>query len=154
MNERIPRPTDAELAILRVLWDRGPSTVREVHDALVTHQSAQQVLVAETRRRDLLTQALDVANIRYEAGYAQFLDVLDSQRTLNLSQLALIRSRQNQLSADVDLMAALGGGWQPAEQAAEPSRPRRSSVKRARHAERTPGKGLRCSWRRCCVART
>ena len=25
-----PRPTDAELAILRVLWERGPSTVREV----------------------------------------------------------------------------------------------------------------------------
>ena len=29
-----PRPTDAELAILRVLWDQGPSTVREVHDSL------------------------------------------------------------------------------------------------------------------------
>ena len=29
-----PRPTDAELAILRVLWDRGPSTVRDVHGAL------------------------------------------------------------------------------------------------------------------------
>ena len=29
-----PRPTDAELAILRVLWERGPSTVRTVHDAL------------------------------------------------------------------------------------------------------------------------
>ena len=26
-----PRPTDAELAILRVLWRRGPSTVRAVH---------------------------------------------------------------------------------------------------------------------------
>lgn len=29
-----PRPTDAELAILRVLWERGASTVRQVHDAL------------------------------------------------------------------------------------------------------------------------
>ena len=28
------RPTDAELAILRVLWSRGPSTVRQVHKAL------------------------------------------------------------------------------------------------------------------------
>ncbi len=27
-----PRPTDAELEILRVLWERGPSTVRQVHD--------------------------------------------------------------------------------------------------------------------------
>ena len=32
---RLPRPTDSELAILRVLWDRGPSTVRAVHEALV-----------------------------------------------------------------------------------------------------------------------
>lgn len=29
-----PKPTSAELEILRVLWDRGPSTVREVHDVL------------------------------------------------------------------------------------------------------------------------
>jgi predicted transcriptional regulator len=29
-----PRPTDAELAILSVLWTRGPSTVRQVHEAL------------------------------------------------------------------------------------------------------------------------
>jgi len=29
-----PRPTDAELEILRVLWQRGPSTVREVHEIL------------------------------------------------------------------------------------------------------------------------
>jgi BlaI family transcriptional regulator, penicillinase repressor len=29
-----PRPTDAELGILRVLWERGPSTVRQVHDVL------------------------------------------------------------------------------------------------------------------------
>jgi predicted transcriptional regulator len=28
------RPTDAELEILAVLWSRGPSTVREVHDEL------------------------------------------------------------------------------------------------------------------------
>lgn len=27
-------PTEAELAILRILWERGPSTVREVHDAI------------------------------------------------------------------------------------------------------------------------
>jgi len=30
-----PRPTDAELAILRVLWSRGASTVRQVHDVLL-----------------------------------------------------------------------------------------------------------------------
>ena len=30
----VPRPTDAELTILRVLWERGPSTVRQVYDEL------------------------------------------------------------------------------------------------------------------------
>ena len=29
------QPTDVELAILRVLWGRGPSSVREVHEALL-----------------------------------------------------------------------------------------------------------------------
>ena len=29
-----PKPTDAELAILRVLWNRGPSTVKQVQDVL------------------------------------------------------------------------------------------------------------------------
>ena len=33
-KHELPRPTDAELAILRVLWDRGASTVRQVHDVL------------------------------------------------------------------------------------------------------------------------
>jgi len=30
-----PAPTEAELAILQVLWRSGPSTVREVHETLV-----------------------------------------------------------------------------------------------------------------------
>lgn len=29
-----PRPTEAELELLNVLWQRGPSTVREMHEAL------------------------------------------------------------------------------------------------------------------------
>ena len=34
MDESLARPTSTELDILRILWDRGPSTVREVHEAL------------------------------------------------------------------------------------------------------------------------
>src|ERR671919_3037881 len=37
-NLPAPRPTDAELAILRVLWERGPSTVRQVHEVLVSRE--------------------------------------------------------------------------------------------------------------------
>jgi predicted transcriptional regulator len=34
-----PRPTEAELAILRVLWDQGPCTVRRVHSVLAEGRS-------------------------------------------------------------------------------------------------------------------
>lgn len=29
----LPKPTEAELELLRILWDRGSSTVREIHEA-------------------------------------------------------------------------------------------------------------------------
>jgi BlaI family penicillinase repressor len=34
MTNEPPRPTDAELEILTVLWSLGPATVREVHDVI------------------------------------------------------------------------------------------------------------------------
>jgi BlaI family penicillinase repressor len=34
MRRSLNRPTDSELEILRVLWDRGPATVREIHGIL------------------------------------------------------------------------------------------------------------------------
>jgi BlaI family transcriptional regulator, penicillinase repressor len=40
-----PRPTDAELEILNVLWSRGPSTVRDVFDVLAQHKAAQYTTV-------------------------------------------------------------------------------------------------------------
>ena len=33
-KKNLPRPTDAELSILRVLWQRGPSTVRQVQEEM------------------------------------------------------------------------------------------------------------------------
>jgi BlaI family transcriptional regulator, penicillinase repressor len=33
-HEPVLRPTNAELDVLRVLWDLGPATVREVHERL------------------------------------------------------------------------------------------------------------------------
>ena len=32
-QEHLPRPTEAELELLSVLWARGPSTVRQIHEA-------------------------------------------------------------------------------------------------------------------------
>lgn len=41
MSRQPPRPTDAELEILTVLWSRGPSTVREVYDTINRRRAAQ-----------------------------------------------------------------------------------------------------------------
>lgn len=38
VSTEFPRPTPAELGILRVLWRLGPSTVREVHEALCAQE--------------------------------------------------------------------------------------------------------------------
>ncbi len=40
-----PRPTDAELEILTVLWSRGPSTVRDVHAVIAARKPAQYTTV-------------------------------------------------------------------------------------------------------------
>lgn len=44
MTDRPSLPTDAELEILRVLWDRGASTVREVLDVLADERTYTTVL--------------------------------------------------------------------------------------------------------------
>jgi BlaI family transcriptional regulator, penicillinase repressor len=41
MSLQPPRPTDAELEILTVLWSRGPSTVRDVHESVSLRKPAQ-----------------------------------------------------------------------------------------------------------------
>jgi len=40
-----PRPTAAELEILTVLWSRGPSTVRDVHEAIGSRKPTQYTTV-------------------------------------------------------------------------------------------------------------
>ena len=41
MTGDLPRPTDAELEILTVLWSIGPATVREVYEAICRRRAAQ-----------------------------------------------------------------------------------------------------------------
>ena len=43
-----PRPTDAELQLLKILWERGPSTVREVHEALNQTKPTMYTTVLKT----------------------------------------------------------------------------------------------------------
>jgi len=43
-----PRPTDAELEILTVLWSRGPSTVRDVYENIAARKPTQYTTVLKT----------------------------------------------------------------------------------------------------------
>ncbi|MDR1350073.1 MAG: efflux transporter outer membrane subunit [Zoogloeaceae bacterium] len=88
---------------------------REVRDALAS------LSLFDRTEGELLTQlsaagdALKLSTARYEVGYSGFLEVLDSQRTLNDAQLQYLAARRNRLLSAVDLFKALGGGWQEAE---------------------------------------
>lgn len=44
MKRETPKtPTDSELEILRVLWERGPSTVKDVHETLIAKSESKPV---------------------------------------------------------------------------------------------------------------
>jgi predicted transcriptional regulator len=38
-SNMLPRPTEAELQLLRILWEKGPATVREIADAMNVHRA-------------------------------------------------------------------------------------------------------------------
>jgi predicted transcriptional regulator len=62
------RPTDAELEILKVLWERGPSTVREVHAVSQTRKPSQytttlRVMQIMTEKRLLIRDESDRAHV-------------------------------------------------------------------------------------------
>jgi len=48
IRHELPRPTDAELEILTVLWSLGPSTVRDVHETITRRKPAQYTTVLKT----------------------------------------------------------------------------------------------------------
>jgi multidrug efflux system outer membrane protein len=90
------------------------SAFREVHDALVVHRTAREILVAESARRDQLAAALEVASLRYDAGRTSFLEVLDAQRQLLAAETLRIGAARDTQIAIVAFAKALGGGWEPA----------------------------------------
>ncbi len=83
----------------------------EVSDALV---SVRQTLETEqflTQQVQAATKAQELASLRYEAGYVDYLNVLEAQRSANEANLAFVINRSLRLQAGVDLFKALGGGW-------------------------------------------
>ena len=114
---RLEARTDAAIARQHqqvALYQKSIETgFREVADALTNTQQTTQAEADYVTRLEAARRALRLAKLRYESGYSAYLEVLDAQRTANDAELAFVRNRQLRLSASVDLMKALGGGWAP-----------------------------------------
>ena len=95
-GRELPKPTDAELAILRVLWERGPSTVRDVTEAL------------QAERGTGYTTALKLLQIMNDKGLVRR---DDSRRTHVFAAVASAEVTQQQLVRDL-LARAFGGSAQ------------------------------------------
>ncbi|WP_454730809.1 MULTISPECIES: AdeC/AdeK/OprM family multidrug efflux complex outer membrane factor [Cupriavidus] len=84
---------------------------REVADGLAARGTFSEQLQAQTRLVDATQDYYKLAEQRYRTGVDNYLTVLDAQRQLYSAQQVLIGDRLNQLSSEVNLYKALGGGW-------------------------------------------
>lgn len=83
----------------------------ETLDALSAHQYQREREVALRKQLRAVTDSVRLARIRYNNGYTDYLTVLDAERTLYSTQLAVVTARQDRLNARISLYKALGGGW-------------------------------------------
>lgn len=104
------------------------TALKEVEDALIAVQKAREQREAQDAQVLALQSALSLADQRYRGGRASYLDVLTAQRTLFEAELALARTRRNQLVAVMQLYKALGGGWGPGGAQADPARAARPAA--------------------------
>ncbi|KQU80828.1 hypothetical protein ASE08_08580 [Rhizobacter sp. Root16D2] len=102
--------------------------VQEVEDSLLVRVEETERAAALTRTADHRRRSLQRAQSLQREGQIDLLVLLDVQRSVLASELALSDSRLQQALADVQLYKALGGGFAPARTGAAPT-----SV-----AERTP----------------
>ena len=93
------------------------SAVGEVRDSLSSNVKEYERSESLRRGVEAAQAALDVANDKYANGLVDFTNVINAQRSLtSLSEEYVIS--QGQISANaVALFKALGGGWQPMEEA-------------------------------------
>ena len=84
---------------------------REVSESLINVAQSGATEADLQARLQAARGALELSTLRYESGYSPFLEVLDAQRTANDAEVAFVRNRQARLSYSVDLLKALGGGW-------------------------------------------
>jgi multidrug efflux system outer membrane protein len=85
--------------------------LQEAGDALAGVRAAREVAAADQTQTVALRRALDLAQLRYRTGVANYLEVLDAERSLFDAQLAASQAQLQQLTAAVRLYKALGGSW-------------------------------------------
>lgn len=83
---------------------------REVADMLAARTQLTTQLEAQQIAEESQARALKLAEARYQAGIASYLEVLDAQRQHFAAQQATLQTRRAWLSAAAQLYKALGGG--------------------------------------------
>jgi len=99
------------------------TSFREVADALAGRATLGEQVRAQAAQTNALAIAYRLADLRYRAGAASYLDALDAQRSLFVSQLSLVQTQALQLQNLVVLYRALGGGWRDASEVSAVSNP-------------------------------
>lgn len=84
---------------------------RDVDDSLAGVQHAAEFREAIRRRVETLRRGVELANERYENGYSDYLEVLDTERSLFNAELQYASARGEYQRALVNLYRALGGDW-------------------------------------------
>jgi multidrug efflux system outer membrane protein len=85
---------------------------REVADALAGQATLGEQLRAQQVQATAEAERFRLAELRYRNGVASFLDVLDAQRSLFVTEQALLQTRLAQQQNQVALYKALGGGFE------------------------------------------
>ncbi len=88
---------------------------REVEDALVAVRTAREQTEAQEAQVRSLRSALHLAELRYEGGLSNYLDVLTAKRNLFEVELSLTATRHLRLVSIIQLYKTLGGGWSPGD---------------------------------------
>jgi multidrug efflux system outer membrane protein len=84
---------------------------RDVDDSLAAIRTTDEEVRALHRRVVALERAVELARERYDNGYSDYLEVLDTERGLFAAQLDLAEARGDVHRTRVDLYRALGGDW-------------------------------------------
>jgi multidrug efflux system outer membrane protein len=85
---------------------------REVANALIALRTFGDARVILQTGVDALQDAATLARLRYEAGLASYLEILNADQQLIDQRILLAEARGQELRAFVELYRALGGGWQ------------------------------------------